>query len=133
MTPRPRPRPVPDRLRTLPLPLAAAALGASLLAAPPNARAEVQVIASDATGVTLRFTLPPYRLRPVTRPEGAFYVVESAGLGSSLAEEGKPALPAEAELVGLPLGAVPHLVVSDEVFETVSGTDGREPEPVGRA
>jgi hypothetical protein len=108
-------------------------LGVALLAIPALVRAEVRVLASDATGVTLQFTLPPYKLTPIDRPEGGFYLVESGGLSSSLGEEGRPAFPAEAKLLAIPAGTIPHVTVSDEVFETAAGTDGREPEPVGKS
>src|SRR5512140_725532 len=87
----------------------AAASAAGLAVAPGPARAAaggtangVTVLSSDATGVTLQFVLPPYQVTSVVRPEGTFAHLVAPGLGSTVADEGRPLLPAAAMLLGIP-------------------------------
>src|SRR5689334_13752900 len=61
-----------------------------------TAPATLKVLASDATGVTLQFTLPPYEVTSVDLPEGTFARLAAHGLSSTVAEEGRPLLPAAA-------------------------------------
>jgi len=116
---------------------AAAALGfaaLSLLAqARPCRAAALEVVSSDAKGVTLQFTLPNHKVSSVDRPEGTFWRIESPGLKSTVAEEGRPLLPAEAALLGMPAGTVPSLRVLEQTMVDVPELDGKELEPLGKS
>src|SRR5688572_30897416 len=82
----------------------AAAAGFVAWAPAPAAGAEgaLRVLASDATGVTLKFELPAYRVVPIDRPEGRFARLESPGLTASTDVEGRPVLPTEPALLAYP-------------------------------
>src|SRR5229473_1755809 len=76
------------------------AAGATLARA--AAQGALTVLSSDATGVTLQFALPAYKVTSVDRPEGTFAHLSAPGLTSTVAVEGRPLLPADATLLGLP-------------------------------
>ncbi|MGH7724827.1 MAG: C25 family cysteine peptidase [Candidatus Eiseniibacteriota bacterium] len=93
----------------------------------------IKLIASDATGVTLQFELPAYRVKPVTRPEGSFYHLDAPGLSSNTQEEGRPMLPAHGFLLAYPPGTTPRVTVLEEKSRTVETVAGLEPEPLGKS
>lgn len=125
----------PSRLAALTSSLVGIAglLVAGPLAAAPAALPGLTVVASDASGVTLRFELPGYTLQPIDRAEGRFFRVDAPGLSGSTEREGRPAFPAAGGLLGVPDGAEAVVRVLAESLVPVAGTDAREPEPVGRA
>lgn len=131
----------PSRRAAFALPTVLAAFLAAVLAggAAPGpawaaaAAGDLTVVASDASGVTLRFTLPAYTLKPIDRPEGRFFRVDAPALTGSTEREGHPAFPAAGGLIGVPDGAEAVVRVLEETLLPVAGTEGREPEPVGRA
>ncbi len=108
-------------------PVVAAAAPAS------SAGSGLTVVASDASGVTLRFVLPTYTLKPIDRAEGRFFRVDAPALTGSTEREGRPALPAAGGLIGIPDGTEAVVRVLEESLVPVPVPDSREPEPVGRA
>ncbi len=124
-----------------PVPVALPVLIAALvlIAAPGPARATggtpspVRLLSSDATGVTLRFELPAYRIKSVTRPEGAFYHLDAPGLSSNTQDEGRPMLPAHGFLLAYPSGTTPRVTVVEETSRPVESVSGLEPEPLGKS
>src|SRR5207249_1851490 len=115
---------------------AVAALAATAAATHPAAAAPVagalQVVSSDARGVTLRFTLPPYRVLPVERPEGKSVRADDPGLRAATSVEARPVLPTEGGLVAFPANATPQVTVLDEETRIATETGGAELEPLGR-
>src|SRR5688500_10448738 len=97
----------------------ATAVGSAGWAPTAGAEGALRVLASDATGVTLRFELPAYRVVPIDRPEGRFARLESSGLTASTDVEGRPVLPTEAALLAYPANTVPRVTVLEEARKTV--------------
>ena len=64
----------------------ARALGlVALLAVPPRAvAAPIELVSADASGATLRFTLPAHTISSITRPEGTFWRIHAPGLTGSV-------------------------------------------------
>src|SRR5688572_10265642 len=93
------------------------------------------VVASDASGVTVRFQAPEWRVVPVDRPEGRFFRIDAPSLTGSTDREGRPLLPAAGSLVGVPPDAEAVVRVVGETFTPVAPArlEGREPEPIGRS
>ncbi len=116
---------------------AAASLALAALALPGMPRhagaAALEVVSSDAHGVTLRFTLPGHQVASVTRPEGTFWQLEAPGLKSTVAEEGRPLLPAESALLGMPAGTIPSLRVLEETWADLPELAGKDLEPLGKS
>jgi hypothetical protein len=106
---------------------------ALFLAAPQAASAAaVKLVAADATGATLQFTLPAHSVSSVTRPEGTFWHVDAPGLRGSAAEEGRAMLPAESVLLGLPAGTIASVRVIAETAADLPELAGKEIEPLGK-
>ncbi len=112
----------------------ARALGlVALLAVPSRAvAAPIELVTADASGATLRFTLPVYTISSITRPEGTFWRINAPGLTGSVAEEGRPLLPAQAALLGMPAGTIASVRVIAETTADLPELDGKEIEPVGK-
>jgi hypothetical protein len=96
------------------------------------APAPLELVTADATGATLRFTLPKPTVSRVTRPEGTFWRLEVPGLTGSVAEEGRPLLPAQSALLGMPAGTIASVRVLEETSADLAELDGKEIEPVGK-
>ncbi len=141
------PRPSPDS-RSCPVPrlalfLLLVVLAAGLLPwartadAQPGAGAGggLTVVAADATGLTVRFTLPAYTLIALDRPEGRFFRVDAPALPGSTEREGRPLFPAAGGLVGVPADAeaVVRVIEQTSVPAAMSGVEGREPMSVGKS
>ena len=92
----------------------------------------LEVVSSDARGVTLRFTLPDHQVSTVDRPEGTFWRLEAKDLTSTVTEEGRPLLPAQGGLLGLPPGTIPSIRVLEETTTELPELEGRELEPLGK-
>src|SRR5687768_12003205 len=89
-----------------------------------RAAGALRVVASDATGVTLRFELPTYRVTTVDLPQGRFARIEAPGLQASLGMEGRPVLPAEVGLVAFPANTEPRITVLEQATRVVAETAG---------
>jgi hypothetical protein len=112
------------------------ALALFFAAVPGMAGEGLTVVASDATGVTVRYTAPASTLIPLDRPEGRFFRVDVADLSGSTEREGRPLLPAASTLLGVPADAEAVVRVIEETTVPVALTgalEGREPLTVGRA
>ena len=116
--------------------MAVRALGLGVLLALPGrsgaAPAPIQLLSSDASGATLRFTLPGHTVSSVTRPEGTFWRLAAPGLTGSVAEEGRPVLPAQSALLGMPPGTIASVRVLEETTTDLAELDGKELEPLGK-
>jgi hypothetical protein len=86
------------------------ALAALLSPAPGGAAGRLEVLASDATGVDLQWTLDRTELETVSGVDRTFRRPAYAG-GLYLAEPGAPDLPSIVELVGVPLEGEPRIRV----------------------
>jgi hypothetical protein len=122
------------------VPAAALALVLGGVLAPGPARAAaagggMTVVVSDASGVTVRFQAPEWRLVPVDRPEGRFFRIDAPTLPGSTDREGRPLLPAGGGLLGVPPETEAVVRIVEETFTPVEPArlDGREPEPIGRS
>jgi hypothetical protein len=93
----------------------------------------ITVLASDASGVTLQFTLPAYQVTSVSLPEGAFAHLVVPGLTSTVAVEGRPLLPADATMLGLPPNTIASVRVVQQTTKDLPELSGREIEPVGKS
>ena len=112
-------------------PTAAQAAGPTAVRAAGPTPAVLTVVASDATGMTLRYAAPEYRLVPVDRPEGRFFRVDAPALTGSTEREGHPLFPAAGGLVAVPPGTEPIVRIVDQSVVPVTPADGREPVNVG--
>jgi hypothetical protein len=105
--------------------------GAAASSAAPRANV-VRVLASDATGVTLRFELPAVKVTAVEVPEGHFARIEVPDLRASLAVDGRPVLPTESALLGIPPHTIASVRVLEETSRELTEVAGRELEPLGK-
>src|SRR6185503_10932565 len=84
------------------------------------AQPALRILTSDATGVTLRFELPAVQVTKLERPEGRFARIEVADLRAALAVEGRPVLPSESALLGLPPGTIASVRVLEETVRDLT-------------
>ena len=92
----------------------------------------LRLVSTDRAGATLEFTLPAHSFTQVTRPEGTFWRIEAPGLKGSVAEEGRPSLPAESALLGIPDGTIASVRVVSETASDWAELTGKEIEPLGK-
>jgi len=79
--------------------------------------AELVKVSSSESGLTIRFTLGDYTLRPTDALGGGYVSVRAAGL-SSTAEPGMPDLPMASTLVAVPEGMIAEVSIRERAGST---------------
>ena len=82
----------------------------------------MRVVASDATGMTIEYVLPGYRLEPVRTEAGTLQRVRVDGLAATV-DEGQPELPMGGAWVALPPTGAASVRLLEEEIERVPDVD----------
>lgn len=98
----------------------------------PTPMSPVRVLQSDAQRVILEFAAPAYTAQPRTIGGANYLALTIPGLGN-IGEPGKPQLPVQSTMIGVPAGAVAALKITADDAARVKLTAPPIPAPTARA
>lgn len=116
-----RMRTQPSALALIALPLVFLALAGTPAAADVGVEG-LRLVAADATGITLEYRLPEYRLESVQTPSGVLTRIYVPGLATT-SEPGRPELPAGGAWIAVPPTGGATVRILEEETEVVAGVD----------